>query len=60
MAVSQTAQTEMFSDALTGGKPTIDVRIRYEGVTQDGKKDASALLSLKEHTSDIKQEIIKA
>lgn len=42
MAVSQTAQAETFSDALTGGKPTVDVRIRYEGVTQDGKKDAAA------------------
>lgn len=42
MTVSQTAQAQTFTDALTGGKPTIDMRIRYEGVTQEGKKDATA------------------
>ncbi|AZR80886.1 hypothetical protein [Thiomicrospira sp. S5] len=43
MAVSQTAQADQFTDALTGGKVNVDVRVRYEGVEQTGKKDATAI-----------------
>jgi hypothetical protein len=31
------------TEALTGGKPTVDIRIRYEGVDQDTKEDAAAI-----------------
>lgn len=40
--VTNSASANEFSDALTGGKPTVDVRVRYEGVDQDTKEDASA------------------
>ena len=39
----QAAQAQTFTEALTGGKASVDLRVRYEGVTQDGKNDASAL-----------------
>ncbi|QKI90167.1 hypothetical protein [Thiomicrorhabdus xiamenensis] len=37
------AAAESFTEALTGGTPSIDARLRYEGVEQDGKDDAGAL-----------------
>ncbi|MDG6778311.1 alginate export family protein [Thiomicrorhabdus sp. zzn3] len=36
------ASAESFTEALTGGKPTVDIRVRYEGVSQETKDDASA------------------
>lgn len=41
-AVPQFAYAGEFTDALTGGSASVDVRVRYEGVSQDGKEDASA------------------
>ncbi len=43
MSVTTSAQADAFTEALTGGTPTVDLRVRYEGVEQDNKKDASAL-----------------
>lgn len=39
---AQTAMADEFTDALTGGKASVDIRLRYEGVNQKGKDDASA------------------
>ncbi|WP_024852148.1 hypothetical protein [Hydrogenovibrio kuenenii] len=39
---SPTVMAGEFTDALTGGKPTVDIRLRYEGVNQKGKDDAAA------------------
>lgn len=40
---SPVISADEFTEALTGGKPIIDLRVRYEGVEQDGKEDATAI-----------------
>ncbi len=42
VTVPQLAYAGEFTDALTGGVASVDARVRYEGVSQDGKEDASA------------------
>ncbi|MDR9498196.1 MAG: hypothetical protein RI556_03400 [Hydrogenovibrio sp.] len=41
MAEDKAAATT-FTDALTQGSPSLDIRVRYEGVSQDNKDDATA------------------
>jgi len=40
---TQVHAAESFTEALTGGQANGDFRLRYEGVAQDGKDDATAL-----------------
>ena len=47
LGLSGSANAVSFTDALTGGKPKLDVRLRYENVDQD-----NALRS-EEHTSEL-------
>jgi len=40
--ISTNAMSNTFSDALTGGKATVDINLRYESADQDGAETASA------------------
>lgn len=42
-AVTTSAQASGLAEAITSGTPSINLRARYEGVTQDGKQDAAAI-----------------
>ncbi|NRB37181.1 MAG: alginate export family protein [Pseudomonadales bacterium] len=44
---TQTQAEDVFYDALSGGKATLDARLRYEGVDQDGKNEKASGLTLR-------------
>ena len=43
MVASQSVMADSFTEALTGGKASVNLNVRYESVDQDGVDDASAL-----------------